>query len=122
MKTGLCDREDYVETKKLSRNKEEQLDQQGNTGSEREQGNQSERQVEKDESGIVFDRDALMDKKNDWPGVLKNCRDKKRLSRRRLAEWKPEATQGKKTWTDATGNKPSENTEARRAQELARSP
>ncbi len=46
--------------------------------------------------GIVFTT-VLMDKSNNWPNVLKNCRDEKRLSRRRLklARPDPSLTQGR---------------------------
>ncbi len=39
-------------------------------GSERT--NQAREQVERTKAVLVFDRDALMDKSNDWPSVLKN--------------------------------------------------
>ncbi len=75
---------------------------QQNTGSEERKSEGRERQVEKDEDGIVFDRDALMERLAD---VLKNCRSRK-LSRRpsKLADKTRKQRKGK-TWTDATGSK-----------------
>ncbi len=70
-------------TKKLSENKEEQLNQLKETLEAKENEIERERQVEKDEDGIVFDRDALMDKEQRLSRACsKNCRSKKRLSRR----------------------------------------
>ncbi len=54
-----------------------------NTGSRKRTKLLEKAQVEKDEDGVVFDRDALMDKEQRLPSVLKNCGSKKRLSRRR---------------------------------------
>ncbi len=47
---------------------------------EAKEGKSGRRQVEKDEDGIVFDRDTDGQKSNDWPGSAQNCRSKKRLS------------------------------------------
>ncbi len=92
-----------------------------NTGRKRTKSEPEKRQVEKDEDGIVFDRDALMDKVpgNDYR-ALKN-RSKKRLSRDGFVSKDLESlTQGKKTWTDATILQNAwRGPRGRRAQELA---
>ncbi len=106
MKT--LDREDYVRrSRKLSlENKEEQLNQLRNTGSEKRTKSEPEKdRLKKDEDGIVFGQGRTDgSKSNDWPSVLKNCGSKKRLSRRRLSKLadKTRELNAGKTWTDAT--------------------
>ncbi len=70
----------FVEDQEIKlENKEEQLNQQGNTGSERER-NQARKTDERTKT-VSYLTGTLMDKSNDWPSVLKNCGSKKRLSR-----------------------------------------
>ncbi len=79
VKGKSCDREDYVEPEIKLRNKEEQLGQLGNT---RKKGNEirGPKTGLKGRNSIVFVGDALMDKSNDWPNVLKNCKNKKAIA------------------------------------------
>ncbi len=75
------------------------MNQLGNTGSER--GDRArERQVEKDEDGIVFDRDALMDKQR-----LAERAQELREQEEAIAETASDKTRGclGKTWTDTPG-------------------
>ncbi len=113
-----------VETKKLNLKTREQLNQQGNTGSERNEI-RARRQVEKDEDGIVFDRDALMDKSNGGRACSRTAGARRGY---RGDGYKPQQmdrglTQGKKTWTErdealkrSEGSRPVERklTEARK--------
>ncbi len=83
----LCDRKTTSKTKKLLENKEEQLNQLKETleAVKRTKTEPRERQVEKDEDGIVFDRDALMDV-TDWPSVLSRTAGEEEVIARRLSK------------------------------------
>ncbi len=108
-----------------SENKEEQLNQlKGNTGSERERNPEPEKdRLEKDEDGIVFPQDALMDKEQRLAErALKNCGRRGYRGDGQAKEIRPESlTQGKKTWTTIRASVCGSEglLEARRAQELA---
>ncbi len=73
------------------------------TGSEENEIQARERQVRKDEDGVVL-TGTLMDKSNNWPGVLKNCRSKEEAIAETASELadKGKKQRRKKTWTDAT--------------------
>ncbi len=73
----------------------------------RKRTNRAERQVEKDEDGIVFDRDALMDREaQQMAGVLRTTGAEEAIAETASKRADKTDRKGKKgTWTDATGSK-----------------
>ncbi len=99
---NLCDREDYVEDQEIKRKQEErELNQQEALEVERTKSRR-ERQVEKDEDGIVFDKDALVVKEQRLLSVLRTHGAKKFIAETASKLADKAGSNARKTWTDAT--------------------